>query len=73
MSRDQGDDKFKPIEVTARNGESVDRMIKRFSKKVRADGILQEFNDSRYYTKKSTKRRKKRLLASWNSQSDTRN
>lgn len=73
MARKQDDEKFEPLEVKLRNGENIERMIKRFTKKVRNDGILQEYNSRRHHVKKSEKRRKNRVAASWNSQNATRN
>ena len=73
MARYRDKEKFTPLEVTQRGNESVDRMIKRFSKMVRDDGILQEFTDRRQHTKKSTKRRRKREQAKWTARNGTRN
>lgn len=54
------------LEVTPRNGESPERMIKRFTKKVRNDGILQELYQRRGYEKPSVKRRRKAARARFN-------
>ena len=47
------------IVVTPRKNESGDRMIKRFSRKVRKCGVLQEARDRAYFVKPSQKRRNK--------------
>lgn len=56
----------KPLEVTPKPGESPERMIKRFTKKVRNEGILQELYNRRGFEKPSVKRRRKRLRAMFN-------
>lgn len=53
----------KHLEVTARPNEGTDRMIRRFSKKVRNDGILGELYLRRFYEKPSQARRRKRARA----------
>lgn len=60
------------LEVTPKPQESPERMIKRFMKKVRNDGILGEVYDKRYYRKPSEKRRRKRAMAAFNRQSSNR-
>ena len=61
--------KAKPVhvEVTPRKNESQERMIKRFIKKVKKEGIIDEFRDRRYYKKPTVakaeeKRNRKRLI-----------
>ena len=49
------------VEVKARNGEPVERLIKRFVKKVKKEGILEEYRDRKYYKKPSEVRRQKKL------------
>ncbi len=49
------------VEVIIRDQEQVERMIKKFSRKVKKSGLLDELKERRYYTKKSVKRRLKRL------------
>ena len=50
------------VQVNAsRNGLEGERLIRKFIKKVKKSGILDEVKDRRYYTKKSVKRRLKRL------------
>ena len=48
------------VEVRLRNGESVDRLIKRFIKKVRKEEILDEYRERKYFEKPSVKRRKEK-------------
>lgn len=45
------------IEVKARKNESVESLIKRFSRKIKETGIIKEVLDRRYYEKPSVKRR----------------
>ena len=49
------------VEVVIRDQSQVERMIKKFSRKVKKSGLLNELRERRYYTKKSTIRRAKRL------------
>jgi small subunit ribosomal protein S21 len=49
------------VVITPRKNESPERMIRRFTKKVKKEGILEEVRDRAYYVKPSEKRRKKRL------------
>ncbi len=48
------------VEVTPRRNEPPERMIRRFTKKVKKEGILEEVRDRSYYVKPSEKRRRKR-------------
>lgn len=57
------DSRFKGLEIKPRPNEEPDRFIKRFMKKVRNDGILQEVYLRRSYEKPSVKRRRKRAQA----------
>ena len=55
------------VRVEARRNEPVDRLIKRFNKKVRREGIVEEARDRMYYEKPSvkkarTRRQRKRVL-----------
>ena len=52
----------KPVhmEVTPRRNEQPERMIRRFIKKVKKEGILEEVRERKYYVKPSEQRRKKR-------------
>ena len=51
--------------VKPRRNESPERMIKRFNKKVKKLGIIDEIKERRYYTKPSEQKRlaKKRAIA----------
>tara|TARA_R100001509_G_scaffold66279_1_gene36751 strand:- start:197 stop:421 length:225 start_codon:yes stop_codon:yes gene_type:complete len=49
------------VEVVIRDQSQVEKMIKKFSRKVKKSGLLNELRERRYYTKKSTIRRMKRL------------
>ena len=49
------------LEVTARGNEPPERMIKRFARKVRDDGVLQEIYERRSFVKPSAARRRKRV------------
>jgi len=55
--------KFKGLEVKPRPNEGPDKFIKRFLKKVRSDGVLQEVFLRRAYEKPSMKRRRKQARA----------
>lgn len=48
------------LEVTLNPGESFEKLLKRFKKKVYKDGILEEFKERMYFTKKSDLKRLKR-------------
>ena len=56
-------EKFKGLEIRPRPNEEPDKYIKRFLKKVRNDGILQEVFLRRAYEKPSIKRRRKSARA----------
>lgn len=48
------------IEVKPRHhGESVEKMIKRFAKKMKKEKVIEEVLERKYYEKPSVKRRKK--------------
>jgi ribosomal protein S21 len=42
---------------------NVDRMIRRFTKKIKKDGILDEVKDRRHYKKPSVAKKEKRIRA----------
>ena len=42
---------------------NVERMIRRFTKKVKKERIIEEFKDRRYYRKPSVAKKEKRLKA----------
>ena len=49
------------VKVEARWKEPADRLIKRFSRKVKKEGIIEEVRERRFYKKPSTVRRQKKL------------
>ena len=46
------------VEVFARRNEDTEKLIKRFSRKVRKEGIMEEIRERMYYEKPSDKRRR---------------
>jgi small subunit ribosomal protein S21 len=50
---------FKGLVVTPRGNEDTEKLIKRFMKKVRSDGLLNEVYLRKGYEKPSEKRRRK--------------
>tara|TARA_R100000008_G_scaffold55511_1_gene34066 strand:- start:40 stop:303 length:264 start_codon:yes stop_codon:yes gene_type:complete len=50
------------IEVYVKRGESPERAIRRFNKKVKNSGILDDFIKGRYYEKPSVIRNRKKRL-----------
>jgi len=46
------------VEVTIRPGEHPERMIKRFIRKVKKSGIMEECRDRRFHEKKTDKKRR---------------
>lgn len=50
---------FAGIQVTPRPGEDFERTIKRFTRKVRAERVIEEYRERMYYRKPSEKRRQK--------------
>ena len=51
------------VEVTPKRGESIERLVKRFSRKVKKEGVLEKYRESLYYVKKSDKNRRRRFLS----------
>jgi len=49
------------VTVYARYKEPADRLIKRFSRKVKKEGVIEEIRERRFYKKPSTIRRQKKL------------
>jgi len=47
--------------VTIRDGEDFDRVLKRFTKKCEKDGLLTELRKRRFYEKPSVKKRRKSI------------
>ncbi|MAF26044.1 30S ribosomal protein S21 [bacterium] len=52
----------KPVyaEVVAKPNEPIERLIRRFTKKVKSSGIMQELRDRSYYKKPSERRKMKK-------------
>jgi len=50
--------------VRAQEGESVDVLIRKFNKKVQADGILTELKKREYYEKPSVIRKREKQMRS---------
>ena len=64
------------VEVTPRRNEAVERLIKRFTKKVKKEGILQAARERKYYEKPSDKKKRvakqrKKVLDKLKRQRDT--
>tara|TARA_R110000765_G_scaffold200812_4_gene306290 strand:+ start:913 stop:1107 length:195 start_codon:yes stop_codon:yes gene_type:complete len=51
------------VEVFSRRNESAEQLIKRFSRKVRKEGILEQHKEKMYYEKRSDKRRRMKKKA----------
>lgn len=48
------------VAVKAEKGESADKLIRRFRKKVKKSGILEELRERQFYKKPSEKRKEKK-------------
>ena len=48
------------IDVTVRDNETIERALKRFTRKVKKKGILEEVRERRYFVKPSDKKRRKK-------------
>jgi len=57
--------KAKPcnLEIYIRNPEDTERMIKKFIRKTKKMGIIDECRERRYYTKPSVRKRQRRIEA----------
>jgi len=74
MSKVPGDAiQQKYLDVEPRKGESGEKLIRRFTKKVRMDGILREFSQRTYFEKPSIVRRRKKNSAKWNAKQGLKN
>ena len=51
------------MNVKVRKGEDVSKAIRRFKRKVEAEGIMREVKKRRYYLKPSVRKKAKRELA----------
>jgi len=50
------------VEVYVRRGDSIDRAIRRFSKKVKKSGVLEDFIKRKFYEKPSVARNRRNRL-----------
>lgn len=50
------------MEVKARKNENPHNLIRRFSKKIKDSGILEEYKERMYFVKPSDKKRKEKRL-----------
>jgi len=60
------------MQVDSRKDEYVEKLIRRFIKKVKSCGILEDHRDKQYYVKPSVKKRLKRKKAEQQRQRDKR-
>ena len=51
------------LAVTVRDGEDVNKALRRLKKKIERDGLMQEIRDREFYTKPSEKRKKAKAAA----------
>jgi small subunit ribosomal protein S21 len=51
------------IEVTVREHETLDQALKRFRRKIRKEGLMEQIRSQMQYEKPSAKRRRKARLA----------
>lgn len=49
------------VEIYIRDQEQFEKMVKKFTRKVKKSGVLEEVRERRYYTKPSVRRRMKKL------------
>tara|TARA_R110000744_G_scaffold190929_1_gene310148 strand:+ start:16 stop:228 length:213 start_codon:yes stop_codon:yes gene_type:complete len=49
------------VQVRARKNESTENLIKRFSRKVKKEGLMEELKSRKYYEKPSAKRRREKV------------
>jgi small subunit ribosomal protein S21 len=62
LSNERKTHKKAPVNVEVINhGRDSFKVIRRFMKKVKNEGLMQELRDRRYYEKPSEKRRKRKL------------
>lgn len=53
------------LKVTVKEGEKIERALKRLKRKVRDTKMMQRIRDNREYTKKSVERRQQRQKAEY--------
>lgn len=51
------------VQVVAREGEPIEKLMRRFKKKVEAAGILKEFRRREHYLKPSMRKKQKQAAA----------
>ena len=51
------------VEIVPRKGEPIERAIRRFTKKVKKEGIIEEYRNRKYYEKPSVKKRRKKIMS----------
>jgi len=56
------------IIIPVKDGESIDRALKRFKKKFMKTGTMKELRDRREFTKKSVELRSQRIKAAYKEQ-----
>jgi|TARA_Y100000289_G_scaffold60832_1_gene68226 small subunit ribosomal protein S21 len=49
------------VEVKVTDQQNIEKAIKKFTRKVKKSGVLEEVRERRYFTKRSVKRRMKKL------------
>jgi small subunit ribosomal protein S21 len=60
------------VQVDSRKDEYIEKLIRRFIKKVKISGILEDHRDKQYYEKPSVRKRLKRKKAEQQRQRDRR-
>lgn len=53
------------IIVEVKDGEKIERAVKRFRKRFKKAGVLQEYRNKRYYTKPSVERKERKERAAY--------
>lgn len=56
------------IKITVKEGENIDRALKRYKRKFKNIKVLQELRDRKQFTKKSVKKRKQLKKAQYKEQ-----
>jgi len=51
------------MSVVVKEGEPIDRALRRFKKKIQDSGLLQELKDREFYEKPTTERKRKKSAA----------
>ena len=53
----------KPVEVSKKKNESVQRLISRFKKVFNESGVIEEYKERKFFEKKSEKKRREKKKA----------